>query len=415
MTHRGHPNEPARSRAGRVPRSDRTEDGVDPAEGAIDPAEGAIDPAEDGVDPVEGGVDPAEPTSPPSVVRNTWLAFATQAVTAVLTAILTLYLTRKPGPHGFGEFSLAFTVSGLLLLVADLGIAPSASRFIAERRRDRRTAALVLGNALALKLVVSLISSGALFAFASPLARAYGDTGLEWPFRAAAIVLFGQSLFMLYLSALVSVGRISANLVAYTAESVVEAVASIALVALGGGAAGAAFGRAAGYAVGALAAMVLAYRAFGRHAVSPASPSGSRLAQIARYAGVMFVVNGIWTMLSAAPALLIGAYAGSTQVGLFAAPMRLSTLLHYPGLAVQNSVAPRLARTSGSGPDVGTFRSALRYLVILQGATVAAILAWAGPIIELLLGPGYSGSAAVLRVLTPFVLLRASAPSCRLA
>jgi O-antigen/teichoic acid export membrane protein len=355
-------------------------------------------------------LEPAEPIARPSVFRNTWLAFVTQAVTAVLTAILTLFLTRRLGPHAFGEFSLALSVAGVLLLVADLGIAPSASRFIAERRDDRRAASLFLGDSLALKLVVGFLSSAALFVFASPLAHAYGDPGLAWPFRGAAVVLFGQSLFMLYSSALVAVGRIAANLGAYTAESLAETLASIVIVALGGGASGAAFGRAIGYAVGVVTAVALAYRAFGMSAISPNSLGRGRLALIARYAGVMFVVNGIWTLLSTTPALLIGGYAGSTQVGLFSAPIRLAALLHYPGLAVQNSVAPRLARTTTSGPDVGTFRAALRWLVILQAAMVAAIIVWARPIIELLLGPSYAGSAAVLRALAPFVLLQGIGP-----
>ncbi|MDQ6777813.1 MAG: oligosaccharide flippase family protein [Actinomycetota bacterium] len=348
--------------------------------------------------------------SEPDVVRNTGLAFAAQVVTAGFTAVLTLYLTRKLAPHRFGEFSLVIGVVGVLLVVADLGIASSAGRFLAEQRRDRKVGSAFLRNAVMLKLVTATLVSGALFASAGPLADAYGNHALTWPFRAAALVLFGQTMFSLFSSALVSIGRIAANLGVYTAESVAEATISIALVAFGGGATGATFGRAAGYVVGALTAALLTYRVFDRRAGASEAPNRTQMMQISRYAGVLFVVNGVWALLSQTDILLIGAYVGITQVGFFSAPMRLANLLHYPGLAVQNSIAPRMASGPGVEPDVESFRGALRYLVILQAGVVAVILVWAGPIIALLLGKNYGPSAPVLRSLAPFIYLQGLGP-----
>jgi O-antigen/teichoic acid export membrane protein len=349
-------------------------------------------------------------TADPGVVRNTVLATAAQVVTAVLAAVLTLYLTRTLGPNAFGEFALAMGVAGILLVPADLGISPSVGRFIAEHRRDRATAASFLASANGLKLLLSLLIGVALFAAAGPLASAYGNAHLTWPFRGAAVVLFGQSMFALYSSALVSSGRLGDNLRLYTAESVAETAASIALVALGTGAGGAAFGRAAGYILGGVAGGALAYRAFGRGSLAPRAATRGRLSQVVRYAGVMFVVNGIWTLLGQTSVLLLGAYAGTTQVGLFSAPNRLSTVLHYPGLAIQNSVAPRLARGRNVKPDVKAFMASMRYLMILQTIITAVILVWADPIIRLLLGHRYAGSASVLRVMAPFIFLQGIGP-----
>ena len=122
------------------------------------------------------------------------------------------------------------------------------------------------------------------------------------------------------------------------------------------------------------------------------------------------MVSGAWTLFSQIDVLLIGAFVGSAEVGIFSAPLRLCTLLHYPGLAVQNSVAPRLARGPGREPDVQAFEIALRGLIILQAAVLVPILVWASPIIDLLLGPGYARSAGVLRALAPFVFLQGIGP-----
>jgi O-antigen/teichoic acid export membrane protein len=346
----------------------------------------------------------------PGVIRNTVLATLAQVVTAALAAILTLYLTRTLGPNAYGEFALAMGVAGILLVPADLGISPSVGRFIAEHRRNRGAASSFLASANGLKLMFSLLIGAALFAAAGPLASAYGNPHLTWPFRGAAIVLLGQNMFALYSAALVSSSRLADNLRLYTAESVAETGASIALVALGTGAGGAAFGRAAGYIVGGAAGAALAYRAFGRGSLTPRSVNRTRVRQIARYAGVMFVVNGIWTLLGQTSVLLLGAYVGTTQVGLFSAPNRLAIVLHYPGLAVQNSVAPRLARGPNVQPDVRSFMTAMRYLIILQTIIAAATLVWAAPIVHLLLGHQYAGSAAVLRTMTPFIFLQGIGP-----
>jgi O-antigen/teichoic acid export membrane protein len=346
----------------------------------------------------------------PGVVRNTVLATVTQVVTAALTAGLVLYLTRKLRPHGYGEFALAVAAGGVLFVPADLGISPAAGRFLAQYRRDRGVASSFMGNAVVLKLILSALTSVALFILAPIIADAYGTAQLTWPLRGVSVALFGQSMFALYSCALVSVGRIAANLKLYSAESVAETLASIVIVALGGGAGGAAFGRGIGYLVGAGVGAALAWRVFGRAALLPESIHRARIAEISRYAGVMFVVNGIWTLLGQTSVLLLGAYVGTTQVGLFSAPARLSTVLHYPGLAVQNSVAPRLARGKDLRPDVRSFMTALRYLVILQVIVTAVILVWAGPIIRLLLGHSYAGSAGVLRAMTPFIFLQGIGP-----
>ncbi len=352
------------------------------------------------------GADPHEA----NVATNTALAFATQVVTAVLTAFLTLYLTRALGPHGFGRFSLAIGVIGVLIVIADGGIAPAVGRFIAEQRGDRSAVSRLLGNALAMKLLLGLLTSGALIVFAAPVAHAYGDPGLTWPLRGVAVAMFGQSILMLFSSALVSVERISANLAVYTVESVAETIASVAFVVLGGGAAGAAWGRAAGYVVGGVASAILAARVFGWRGLVPYRPDRATSVPIIRYAGVLLIVSGAWTLFSQVDILLIGAYVGATQVAFFSAPIRLCNVLHYPGLAVSNSVAPRLARRPGSEPDVASFMTSLRLLVILQAAMVAPALIWARPIILLLLGRHYAPAAPVLRALTPFLFFQGIGP-----
>lgn len=344
-----------------------------------------------------------------SIARNTAFALATRVSTATFTAVLTLYLVRALGADDYGVFALALGVGGLLLLPADFGLSLSASRFVAENRGDRGRLATLIADSLRLKLLVSLVACGALAALADPIADAYGTPELEGPLRAVALAVFAQSFFLFFSSIFEALGRVSIGLRVVFVESLVEVSASIALVLLGAGATGAALGRGVGYAVGVVLALFFTRRLLGR---APRRTGGSTtpLGQIVRYAGALLIIDGVWTLFARVDVLLIGAYLGTRDVGLFEAPVRLVALLGYVGAAVAAGVAPRLTRGGDSLPDAGALRDSLRYLIVLQGALLAPVIVWAEPIVDLLLGDEYEGSAAALRALAPVMFLSSLAP-----
>jgi O-antigen/teichoic acid export membrane protein len=128
----------------------------------------------------------------------------------------------------------------------------------------------------------------------------------------------------------------------------------------------------------------------------------------------MFIVDGAFTIFEQLDVLLVGAYLGATAAGVFQAPLRLTTFLHYPGLAVATAVTPRLARRDDARA-VETFQLSLRYITIVQLGLAAAVAVWARPIADLVLGEGFEESASVLRALAPYVALAGVAPLVSLA
>ncbi|HLB18956.1 MAG TPA: oligosaccharide flippase family protein [Gaiellaceae bacterium] len=344
------------------------------------------------------------------ILSNTLYGLLAQASTSVFTAILTLYLVRALGPKGFGTFSLALSIGGITLLLSDLSISNSAARFVAESRRDRGAIAAVAATALGMKLAIGTVVSAALFLLASPIARAYGQHGLVWPLRGIALTVFAQSLMGLYIYTFTALRRVSLNFGIVFFESLFETTASIALVALGGGAAGAAFGRAIGNAIGAAAGIIICIRVIGRGALSLRTASASRMREIARYARPLFVTNSAYALYSTIDVLLIGALLSTASVGLFSAPLRLMAFLSQPGTALSGAVAPRLAREGDTEPDVRPFNATLRWMVILQALLIAPIVVWARPIVAVLLGPDFSGAAVVVRALAPAIFLSGISP-----
>jgi O-antigen/teichoic acid export membrane protein len=353
---------------------------------------------------------PAAGESDDGIVRNTAFAFLVQISTAAFTAALTLYLVRALDPSGYGVFALAVAIGSLLLLPSDLGISSSAARFVAERRGDRTAIAGIVADALTLKALVAGALSLALVAAAGPIANAYDEPNLVWPLRAVSLAVFGQSLLLLLQGVFIAQGRIAVNVRIQISESVVETGSSVLLVALGAGATGAAFGRTAGYLVGALVALLVTFRLLGRSAVTLGRLRGGRTSEIARYAGPLFVVDVAYTVSGAIDPLLVAAFLDTTAVGIFQAPARLVAFLHYIGYSVASAVAPRLARHEREAPRVDAFRAALRWLVLVYMPLVVGVGVWADPIADLVLGAGYEESGDVLLALAPYVLLSGLAP-----
>ncbi len=337
--------------------------------------------------------------------RNAAMALGAEVTTGVLTAVLTLYLARKLDPDGYGLFTIAMGFGALVLLPADLGLSASTARFLAERRGDRSGMAQVFGDALGIKFLAAGVFGLLLFVLATPIAAAYDLPDLAWPLRAMAVAVFGQSVFFLLRAAFEAMGRMGNSWRMVTGESILEVTASIALVALGGGAAGAVWGRAIGYLLGAVLGVVMIARLLGPSILRRPSLTSPFVRRLAQYAVALMVIDGIFSIFAQVDVLLVGAILGSTSAGIYGAPLRLSVVLGYPASAITAGVAPRLARSDQHEPDTGALELGLRGLIVVQSLALAPLLVWAEPIVDLLLGSGYGESAGVLRALTPFIFL----------
>ena len=345
------------------------------------------------------------PVQVSGVARNTLYTLLTQLASGGFTALLTIFLVRELGPRDFGLFSLAASIGALVMLPSDFGISGSTSRYIAERFGNWPAVAELMANGLRLKLLVSGTVSAALAVLAGPIAGAYGEPALTWPIRWMAIAVMGQSLLAFYRYAFLAMRDAAVGFRLVLGESAVEAGATIVLVLAAGGAAAASAGRAGGYAFGTALALAATWRRLGRPAFARSQRLRETRRVLGRYAGALFTIDVAFASSVNAAPLMIGAFLSSREVGLFSAPSRLIVLLQYPGIALANSLSPRMARSEGHEPDVPLFTTAVRYLILVQALLVVPIVVWAGPIVDLVLGSGYARSADLLQQLAPYIFV----------
>src|SRR5438128_2843074 len=361
--------------------------------------------------------DPSGParlrTRSDGIRQNAAYAFAAQMATAAFTAALTLFLVRRLGPGSYGLFALALSVGGLAILPADLGVSGSVARLIARERDSERTLAAVFADAIRLKAATTGLAGLVLFFLAGWIAGIYGNPALVWPVRVVALSVFAESTLGLLTGVFVALGKVSVNFYVLLIESALEAGVSIVIVLFGGGAAGALAGRASAYWFACVLALALVGRHVGSWARQLRRRSAGHVRAIAAYASVLALVEGSWVVFTKIDGLLIGGFLNAAAVGLFQAPMRLASVLSYPGLALAAGIAPTLARPESARPEA--FTRALRYLAIVQVAVIVPLIVWAEPIVRLLLGSQFARSAAVLQAIAPYVFLAGFAPLVSIA
>ena len=250
---------------------------------------------------------------------------------AAFTAGLVLFLTRALGASGYGVFALGLSIIALVDLPSDFGVAVAIPRFLAQHRDDRRLLVELMADAIRLELLGTLVVAAALVALAGVIARAYGAPALAWPLRLLAIALVGQNLLFFASGVFSALRRQALMLRASLTEGAAELGASVVLVLALGGTTAAAAGRAIGYAIGGGMALILALRAVGGGFPRSLRTAGHGR-RITRFALTLVIVDSAFSVFAVVDSLLIGAYIGTTAVGIFSAPARLITLLQYPGL-----------------------------------------------------------------------------------
>ncbi len=353
--------------------------------------------------------DKSEEAGPDSPTRNTAYALAMRLLSATFAGALAIFLVRRLGPDDYGIFAVAVGIGALALFPADLGVSLSAARFVAERKDDHRAVQAILADSLWIKSIAGIVVCGALFAAAVPIANAYSSPGLAAPIRYTAIAVFAQNIGALTLGWTEALGRVSVSLQYTFVENVVETGSSVVVVLLGAGATGAAFGRAAGFGVAAVFAILITARRFGPP-LKRQPGLGPGLRAIARYGTALLVIDGVMTLFNRLDVLIISAYLGTSAAGLFDAPSRLVSFLSFGVLALATGFAPLLAGGVDTKPNADSFWGATRVAIILQLLLATPILVWAEPITQLALGSSYDGSIPVLRAFAPYVVLAGIAP-----
>jgi O-antigen/teichoic acid export membrane protein len=325
------------------------------------------------------------------VMRGALLRLAGFAIGAMLTAASAILLTRHLGVARFGQYATIIAVATLVAQLTEGGLTSLATRDFALATPERK--AKLMGDRLGLQLVTTLVAVAICGVFA--LSAGYGAVR-TWGTLAAAL---GLGLAMLQITVavpLVASLRFGATSGLELARQAILVCLTVTFVLLGAGL----LPFLVALIPSSLAALAGTW-VLARQEVSlrPAFDARAWVALI-RPALVLSLATGVATIYVFTTQILTSLSASPTQTGLFAASLRVFTVIaSIPGLMV-TAALPLLARAARD--DTARLEFALRGLfevALIGGVGVGVIMViGASPIIDVIAGRGYSGAVDPLRI-----------------
>jgi O-antigen/teichoic acid export membrane protein len=311
---------------------------------------------------------PSAAASPPPargagalVAGNTAILMLAQVLATPLSMVMNMVVAQKLGPLIFGQFYLATTAVGFGFLFVDWGLGAVVPAQVA---RDRSRAGLILGSALAWRLVAAPLA-------ALILMGGFFFMGKSWDFQLSLALFFlGQMIGL--------VGRTCGDVVrgferadigaySYVGGQFLTTVVIIPVLLLGGG-------LHAMLIAGAFVALVMVvplWRVLKPTGVGPMSIQPSAIKSLLHDGTSFFFFGLILQLQPLIDALFLSWYSGEEVIGWFAAARKLTGVLITPAAALIGALYPTLCRLFAQDGDEfratsrGAFRAALAMTVPL--------------------------------------------------
>jgi O-antigen/teichoic acid export membrane protein len=327
-----------------------------------------------------------------SIFRNTFFLAVADAAGRVVSLVFFTLAARHLGVVRFGVLSFSLAFVSMFSVLSDLGIGTLAIREIA---RDRSSARDLVNRGITIRLLasttVAFIVVVAVALLAYPVTTVYVVAICSTTVVSGGVILF-------YTSVLQGFEHNSYTALARAGQTTVMIAGALFLAKHTPTVAGYAVVLAGASALAALAVSVVVWRKF----VPLSLDLGVRRWLPMLRSAVPF---GIATVLVAfyywSGSTILSKIAGEKAVGEFGAAYRLVAGVGFLGASFAGAVYPVISRVFASEPERWSAATGRALRLILNLAVPQGVLGLvlAGPVIGILYGPGYEGSARVMMAL----------------
>jgi O-antigen/teichoic acid export membrane protein len=318
-----------------------------------------------------------------SVAWNTALQVGGRIAGLLLSMFLTAILTRHLGLNAFGQMVAATTYVGLFTVLGDAGIYLVAVRRAAQEPARR---AVLLGNALALRLTVALVPLGLAWVLVQFVPASRFPTYVPAVKLAVAILALNGYLILLN-QFLIAVFRLHLRMdLAVLGEMLARVVAlgaTLLVVALDGGL----LAVVAALTAGTLANFLFAWTVARRFERFRPRFDGPLLGDMLRESMVLAVVTLLGLVHFKVDTLLLSVLRSAEDVGVYGVAYRLhEVLVTFPGLFV-GLLYPLFARFATEDPVRLRQVFQRAFDVLLLASVAAGLLVWVlAPHLAVILG-----------------------------
>jgi len=326
-----------------------------------------------------------------------WVLVST-AVALVAGFLTRPLLARWLGADGLGLYSLAITILGMGLLLANFGVSQSILKYVAEDKDDKDRIARLVFSGFSLSLLLGAATGGLLYAFRRPIASFFDMPEVADFLPMIALALPFTSLFTSVTGLFNGTRQLKVFATLMTSQSILRVVLVLALVGIGTGVKGAVWGIVLAAIGTALLGLYLSRRYLGGRLKGRAREARRLLG----FGGQMFTANAANMLLTRADIVLIGHYLVAADVGHYSAAVTIVTLFPAIPNAVQRITFPATSELWARHDHTALenmMRKSMKYSACIIVPLGLALAFFAKDIIRLLFGPEFVVASTTLSVL----------------
>lgn len=335
--------------------------------------------------------------------------FAAKLVSAVAGAGLMVVLARLLDPDGFGLLFLAISVFSVATLFSKLGIAKSASRYVAEYKEtnpDQLPHILSVSFALNI-LTIAIVAVAFLFGH-ELIASAIGEPDLVPFFLVGALFIAFTTLVTYVRLVLQGLERIRLAAAFHTMDRLCRLAFAVGFVLLGFGALGALAGYIVSSVLVALSGLAFIYFRLYRPA-EPGSIEPGLVRRIGEYSIPLTFTNTANVLDKRIDTVLVGVFLTPAAVSFYVVSKQIVSFIETPVSALGFTLSPTYGSEKASGNldrAARIYETALVHSLLLYLPAAAGLFLVAGPTVELVFGTEFSGAVPVLQVLCLYAVLQ---------
>ena len=346
------------------------------------------------------------------IARNIKATFISRAVTIGANGLLIVLLTRYLlDPGGYGLLSLALSTIAMAQLFADLGVARSAARYVAEfKELDSSQIPHIIRSALHYRiLLIALVSTGLFFGH-ELVAAVLDEPGLEYLLLIGIGYLVFQSLMTFNLALFQGFNAIEYSAALSIVNNLCRIGFVVVFVILGFEVAGVLAGYAVSAAVATVIGLGILYARFYRTYDSANTPEPGLRRRIAEYSIPLTASRSANVIDKRIDVLLIGYFLAPAAVGFYTLAKQLTEFITAPAGSVGFALSPTYGEDKANDRlerAARIYETTVQYVLLLYIPAVVGLLLVAEPMVFHIFGEKYSRVVPVIQILSVFVLFQA--------
>ena len=333
--------------------------------------------------------------------------FLGNATYTLLLAVTAIVVGRILGPSGYGLYTVALIVPPFLFLAVRLGLDSAATRYAArlESEGKEEEAVSFVYTMTIFGVVIATVSSLAFVGLSGWIATSVVDR----PQLGAVIIpiamvsVLGQAAFYITDLGMTGLGRFGKAGLVQALQGVAKLVASMGLVLLGFGVAGAVEGYTASYLVsGALGVAYIAWLARGR------LPRGMKatIAVGVKYGFPVYLSTLASGFVAPVITTVLALTVSNSEIGGYTAAGTFATLIALFTYPISTVLFPLFSRKVEDHRALGVmYGTSVSYTALLVTPVTAFIIAFSGPLIVTFYGKAYAFGTTYLALFAATSLL----------